>query len=108
VVKRLLANPFDREALKELDAICDEIRLLNDQLADLVCIALFFFFFEFFFFSPFVHFDAPQMRAENQSKLEKAMDKLMDAVKKGEDTTPILKEIANLLKKQAAIAKVLL
>src|SRR5690606_23771708 len=55
---------------------------LNDQLAELV-------------------------RQENQAKLEKAMERLVDAIKKGEDPTPHLKEIADLLKKHAIIARAL-
>jgi len=82
VIDKLTANPFDKEALKELEKIQNEIKDLNDKLVDL-------------------------LRAETDAKLQKALDDMNAAAKRGDDLVPHLQKVAELVKKQAYIAKAL-
>lgn len=81
-LQRLVDNPYDLAAQKDLDQIMAEIKNLNDELIDTV-------------------------RAENEAKLQKALERLQTAVEKGEDLTQPLKDVAELLKKHAIIARAL-
>jgi len=78
VVKRLLQNPYDKNALKDLEDIERDMHDLNARLGDAI-------------------------NAENSAKLSKALQDVRNAVLQGRD--PDLRTVAELLKKQAIIAK---
>jgi len=78
VTKRLQANPYDKQALKELDDIERDLNELNARLADAIS-------------------------NENAAQLQKALQDVKNAILQGRE--PDLKTVAELLKKQSIIAK---